>query len=140
MPGLRCVVPALPILSASSVVLVHPSSLFELRRDTVSPSRRPRRSPEGEAGPGSATLPEKHRRLVGVLERSGCDVPRRDAGAGGAPGSIGFRWCFFISMFWYSYRGLEPHLQRAHAGHTQTAGHQQSPAMSQRSPTLNREP
>ena len=22
-------------------------------------------------------------------------------------------------MFWYSYRGLEPHLQRAHAGHTQ---------------------
>jgi len=22
-------------------------------------------------------------------------------------------------MFWYSYRGLQPHLQRAHAGHTQ---------------------
>ena len=22
-------------------------------------------------------------------------------------------------MFWYSYKGLEPHLQRAHAGHTQ---------------------
>jgi hypothetical protein len=26
---------------------------------------------------------------------------------------------FFIFMFWYSYKGLEPHLQRAHAGHTQ---------------------
>jgi hypothetical protein len=26
---------------------------------------------------------------------------------------------FFIFMFWYSHRGLEPHLQRAHAGHTQ---------------------
>ena len=25
-------------------------------------------------------------------------------------------------MFWYSYRGLQPHLQRAHAGHTQTVG------------------
>jgi hypothetical protein len=22
-------------------------------------------------------------------------------------------------MFWYFYKGLEPHLQRAHAGHTQ---------------------
>jgi hypothetical protein len=28
---------------------------------------------------------------------------------------------FFIFMFWYSYKGLEPHLQRAHAGHTQDA-------------------
>jgi hypothetical protein len=27
---------------------------------------------------------------------------------------------FFIFMFWYSYKGLEPHLQRAHAGHTQS--------------------
>ena len=27
----------------------------------------------------------------------------------------------FIFMFWYSYKGLEPHLQRAHAGHTQGA-------------------
>jgi hypothetical protein len=26
---------------------------------------------------------------------------------------------FFIFMFWYFHRGLEPHLQRAHAGHTQ---------------------
>jgi hypothetical protein len=26
--------------------------------------------------------------------------------------------------FWYSYRGLEPHLQRAHAGHTQAHGEQ----------------
>jgi hypothetical protein len=25
----------------------------------------------------------------------------------------------FIFMFWYSYRGLEPRLQRAHAGRTQ---------------------
>jgi hypothetical protein len=28
---------------------------------------------------------------------------------------------FFIFMLWYSYRGLETHLQRAHAGHTQVA-------------------
>ena len=27
----------------------------------------------------------------------------------------------FIFMFWFSYRGLEPHLHRAHAGHTQGA-------------------
>ena len=27
----------------------------------------------------------------------------------------------FISMFWFSYRGLAPHLHRAHAGHTQAA-------------------
>jgi hypothetical protein len=26
---------------------------------------------------------------------------------------------FFIFMFWYFHRGLEPRLQRAHAGHTQ---------------------
>ena len=25
----------------------------------------------------------------------------------------------FIFMFWYFHKGLEPHLQRAHAGHTQ---------------------
>ncbi len=30
----------------------------------------------------------------------------------------------FISMFWYSYRGLEPRLQRAHAGHTQVVADQ----------------
>ena len=34
---------------------------------------------------------------------------------------------FFISMFWYFYRGLEPRLQRAHAGHTQGGG-QEPPA------------
>ena len=28
---------------------------------------------------------------------------------------------FFIFRFWYSYRGLEPRLQRAHAGPTQAA-------------------
>jgi len=27
----------------------------------------------------------------------------------------------FIFMFWFSYRGLAPHLHRAHAGHTQAA-------------------
>ncbi len=32
---------------------------------------------------------------------------------------------FFISMFWYFYKELEPHLQRAHAGHTQDAAGQQ---------------
>jgi hypothetical protein len=29
---------------------------------------------------------------------------------------------FFIFMFWYFHWGLEPHLQRAHAGHIQVAG------------------
>ena len=29
---------------------------------------------------------------------------------------------FFLPMPWYSYRGLEPRLQRAHAGHTQGTG------------------
>lgn len=27
----------------------------------------------------------------------------------------------FIFIFWFSYRGLAPHLHRAHAGHTQAA-------------------
>ena len=27
----------------------------------------------------------------------------------------------FIFMFWFSYRGLAPHLHRAHAGHTQVS-------------------
>jgi hypothetical protein len=35
---------------------------------------------------------------------------------------------FFIFMFWYFHKGLEPHLQRAHAGHTQGVAHQ--PAIS----------
>jgi hypothetical protein len=35
---------------------------------------------------------------------------------------------FFIFMFWYSYRGLQPHLQRAHAGHTQSASCNPLPA------------
>jgi hypothetical protein len=35
---------------------------------------------------------------------------------------------FFIFMFWYFHKGLEPHLQRAHAGHTQAVAHQ--PAIS----------
>jgi hypothetical protein len=29
---------------------------------------------------------------------------------------------FFIFMFWYFHRGLKPHLQRAHAGHTHVVG------------------
>jgi hypothetical protein len=27
----------------------------------------------------------------------------------------------YIFMFWYFHRGLEPRLQRAHAGHTQAS-------------------
>ena len=34
----------------------------------------------------------------------------------------------FIFMFWFSYRGLAPHLHRAHAGHTQGVATNRLPA------------
>ena len=39
--------------------------------------------------PRSVTLPQQRRRLVGVLDRSERNVPRRGEGAGGGPESIG---------------------------------------------------
>src|SRR5690606_42101153 len=38
----------------------------------------------------------------------------------GYPSRVGLRWWFHhFHDFWYFRRGLKPHLQRAHAGHTQ---------------------
>ena len=43
----------------------------------------------------------------------------------GYPSRVGFRWWFLhFHDFWYFHRGLKPHLQRAHAGHTQNAAGQ----------------
>ena len=43
-------------------------------------------------------------------------------------------------MFWYSYKGLQPHLQRAHAGHTQivAADRQQPHNINPNRPALTR--
>jgi hypothetical protein len=37
----------------------------------------------------------------------------------GRPSALGLWWWFLHFIVWYFHRGLEPHLQRAHAGHTQ---------------------
>jgi len=50
------------------------------------------------------------------------DVPRKAEVAGAPPNQLASDGGLFIFMFWYFHRGLEPHLQRAHAGHTQDSG------------------
>src|SRR6186997_2981055 len=39
--------------------------------------------------------------------------------AAGRPPALGLWWWFLHFHVWYFHRGLEPRLQRAHAGHTQ---------------------
>ena len=98
--GSRCVVPARRAVSAFYAVFVHrlaglipPRSVHEVwLRSFTEPLSRPRHSP---------SLPSHGRSPF----RSWLQMV-----------------VFYILMFWFSHRGLAPHLHHAHAGHPQGVG------------------